>query len=72
MARSLGVDELVEEMDKELRKYQGIIYNYSQPIIDNVAESVAGINASNAVKIFGNDFDKLDELANQVIDQKKT
>ena len=70
-ARSLGVDELVEEMDKELRKYQGIIYNYSQPIIDNVAESVAGINASNAVKIFGNDFDKLDELANQVIDQIK-
>src|SRR5258706_4556380 len=70
-ARSLGVDELVEEMDKELKKYQGIVYNYSQPIIDNVAESVAGINASNAVKIFGNDFDKLDELANQVIDQIK-
>src|SRR4029077_11761821 len=66
-ARSLGVDELVEEMDKELKKYQGIIYNYSQPIIDNVAESVAGINASNAVKIFGNDFDQLVGLANPVI-----
>jgi len=23
MGKSLGVDELVEEMDKELRKYQG-------------------------------------------------
>jgi heavy metal efflux system protein len=65
------VDMLVEEMDKELKKYQGIIYNYSQPIIDNVAESVAGINASNAVKIFGDDLSKLDEIANLVIEQIK-
>jgi cobalt-zinc-cadmium resistance protein CzcA len=69
--RDISMDELVEEMDEKLTKYQGIIYNYSQPIIDNVAESVAGINASNAVKIYGDDLDKLDELANQVIDQIK-
>jgi len=62
-----STDELVEAMDKRLRKYQGIIYNYSQPIIDNVAESVAGINASNAVKIFGNDLSELDDLAQQVV-----
>jgi cobalt-zinc-cadmium resistance protein CzcA len=67
--RKLSVDELVEEMDKELKKYQGIIYNYSQPIIDNVAESVAGINASNAVKVYGDDLNKLDEIANRVIEQ---
>gem|GEM_PF-6123373 len=42
------------------------MYNYSQPIIDNVAEAVAGINASLAVKIFGNDLEKLDELADSV------
>jgi len=42
------------------------VYNYSQPIIDNVAEAVAGINASLAVKIFGNDLEKLDELADSV------
>jgi cobalt-zinc-cadmium resistance protein CzcA len=67
--RKLSMDDLVEEMDKELKKYQGIVYNYSQPIIDNVAESVAGINASNAVKIYGDDLSKLDEIANQVIEQ---
>ncbi len=61
------MDDLVEEMDKRLRNYQGIIYNYSQPIIDNVAEAVAGINASNAVKIYGDDLQTLDNLANQVI-----
>ncbi len=64
---NISMDGLVEEMDKKLKKYQGIVYNYSQPIIDNVAESVAGINASNAVKIYGDDLDRLDELANEVI-----
>ncbi len=69
--RKISMDQLVEEMDKVLKNYQGIVYNYSQPIIDNVAEAVAGINASNAVKIYGDDLDKLDEIANKVIDQIK-
>lgn len=67
--RKISMDDLVREMDDSLTKYQGIGYNYSQPIIDNVAESVAGINASNAVKIYGDDLDKLDEIANKVIKQ---
>lgn len=69
--RSISLDDLVEQMDKKLKKYQGIDYNYSQPIIDNVAEAVAGINASNAVKIYGDDLDKLDEYANKVMAQIK-
>lgn len=68
----LSTDQLVERMDKRLRKFQGIVYNYSQPIIDNVAESVAGINASNAVKIFGNDLNVLDDLAEQIMRQIET
>lgn len=61
------MDNLIEEMDVKLKKYQGINYNYSQPIIDNVAEAVAGMNANNAVKIFGPDLDVLDELASKVL-----
>ncbi len=67
--RHISMDGLVEEMDVQLKKYQGIVYNYSQPIIDNVAESVAGINASNAVKIYGDDLEQLDQIANKVIIQ---
>jgi cobalt-zinc-cadmium resistance protein CzcA len=67
--RSISVDNLIDEMDKRLKNYQGIVYNYSQPIIDNVAEAVAGINASNAVKIYGADLDVLDKLSNDVIAQ---
>lgn len=65
--RMIRMDDLIEEMDARLRKYQGINYNYSQPIIDNVAEAVAGMNANNAVKIFGSDLDILDVLANEVL-----
>ncbi|MBO9154288.1 efflux RND transporter permease subunit [Chitinophaga sp. GCM10012297] len=67
--RKITMDQLVEKMDKRLKQYQGVGYNYSQPIIDNVAEAVAGINASNAVKIFGDDLGELDKLANQVIER---
>jgi cobalt-zinc-cadmium resistance protein CzcA len=69
--RKITLDDLIEQMDKKLKKFQGINYNYSQPIIDNVAEAVAGMNASNAVKIYGDDLNKLDEYANQVLAQIK-
>ncbi len=69
--KGYDMEKIIAEMDKELSNYQGIIYNYSQPIIDNVAEAVAGIKASNAVKIYGSDLDKLDEYATLVINQIK-
>ncbi|GAB4044561.1 efflux RND transporter permease subunit [Spirosoma jeollabukense] len=65
--RKISVDELIEEMDTKLKNFQGINYNYSQPIIDNVAEAVAGMNASNAVKIFGSDLSELDKYADAII-----
>lgn len=65
--RKITTDELIEEMDTKLKQFQGINYNYSQPIIDNVAEAVAGMNASNAVKIFGDDLEVLNDKANEVI-----
>jgi len=65
--RKISVEQLVDEMDTRLRQYPGVVYNYSQPIIDNVHEAVAGINADLAVKIFGNDLEKLDKLADSTL-----
>ncbi len=65
--RKISVEELVDEMDARLSQYPGVVYNYSQPIIDNVHEAVAGINADLAVKIFGNDLNKLDKLADSTL-----
>jgi len=65
------VDDLIGDMDKQLSKFPGIVYNYSQPIRDNVAEAVAGVPASLAVKIFGPDFNVLDTTAKAVMAQLK-
>lgn len=69
--RKISQDQLIEEMDKKLKQFQGINYNYSQPIIDNVAEAVAGMNASNAVKIYGDDLETLNQKANEVLEAIK-
>jgi cobalt-zinc-cadmium resistance protein CzcA len=66
--RGLSEEELIAQMDEQLKKFPGIVFNYSQPIRDNVEEAVAGVNASMAVKIFGPDFHTLDSLADKVKD----
>jgi heavy metal efflux system protein len=70
--RKITENELIAEMDEQFKKYPGIVFNYSQPIRDNVEEAVSGVNASLAVKIFGNDFNELDKAADEVMDQLKT
>jgi cobalt-zinc-cadmium resistance protein CzcA len=65
--RNITQEELIAQMDKKLSQFPGITYNYSQPIIDNVAEAVAGVPASMAVKIFGPDFTVLDHKADAVM-----
>ena len=59
-------EKLIDAMDTRLTKFPGIIYNYSQPILDNVEEAVSGVKGELAVKIYGNNFDKLGEMADTV------
>jgi len=68
----LTEEQLIDDMDQQLRKLPGIVLNYSQPIRDNVEEAVAGVNAALAVKIFGPDFHVLDSLSKSVAAQLKT
>ncbi len=70
--RDISTEQLVEEMDAKLKQYPGVVYNYSQPIIDNVAEAVAGINASLAVKIFGDNLTVLNSKADSIAAILKT
>lgn len=70
--RKITGEQLIDEMDAQLRKFPGITFNYSQPIRDNVEEAVAGVNAAMAVKIFGPDFKELDDKADSVLNVLKT
>jgi cobalt-zinc-cadmium resistance protein CzcA len=66
--RKITMDELIDQMDKKLKEYQGITYNYSQPISDNVAEAVAGFKAENGIKIYGDNLETLDKYSKQVLE----
>jgi cobalt-zinc-cadmium resistance protein CzcA len=69
--KGLTEEKLIDDMDEQLRKIPGVVFNYSQPIRDNVEEAVAGVNAALAVKIFGPDFQVLDSTARVVKDVLK-
>jgi len=70
--KGLSEDDLIDAMDAQLKKIPGAVFNYSQPIRDNVEEAVAGVNAALAVKIFGPDFNVLDQKADEVLNVLKT
>jgi len=64
--RKITKDEFIDEMKSTLSEYQGISFNFSQPIMDNVEEAVSGVKGSLAVKIFGQDLDSLEKLGDTV------
>jgi cobalt-zinc-cadmium resistance protein CzcA len=60
-------EELTLAMNQELRDtFPGVDWNFSQYIRDNVTEALAGVKGDNAVKIFGPDLNKLEQLAAEV------
>lgn len=60
-------DELIGAMDRELEKIPGVIWNFSQPISDNVEEAVSGVKGELAVKIYGDDLKTLEEKGNEIV-----
>ncbi len=56
-------EKLIAAIDKELSKFPGVIWNYSQPISDNMEEAVSGVKGELAVKLYGDDLRKLEHSA---------
>jgi cobalt-zinc-cadmium resistance protein CzcA len=61
-------DELIAAMNRELDKTPGVIWNFSQPIEDNVEEAVSGIKGELAVKIYGDDLKVLEQKGQEIVD----
>jgi heavy metal efflux system protein len=59
-------DALIDQMQKEFQVFPNVSFNFSQNIQDNVEEAMSGVKGENSLKIFGDDFDKLSELAERV------
>jgi cobalt-zinc-cadmium resistance protein CzcA len=59
-------EELIAAMNRALDKYPGAEWNFSQPIEDNVGETMTGTKGSLALKIFGDDLKILEQKGEEV------
>jgi heavy metal efflux system protein len=59
-------DELIGAMNRSLALIPGVIWNFSQPISDNVEEAVSGVKGELAVMLYGNDLHTLEAKADQI------
>lgn len=70
--KGLTKEQLIHQMETELRQIPGVDYNFSQTIQDNVEESMSGVKGENSIKLFGDDLEKLESTANKISDVMKT
>jgi cobalt-zinc-cadmium resistance protein CzcA len=60
-------ERLIAAMQRELDKIPGVIWNFSQPIADNMEEAVSGVKGQLATKVYGDDLKVLEEKADQIV-----
>jgi cobalt-zinc-cadmium resistance protein CzcA len=59
--------QLIAAMDRELEKIPGVLWNFSQPIADNMEEAVSGVKGELAIKVYGDDLVKLEQTGDQIV-----
>jgi cobalt-zinc-cadmium resistance protein CzcA len=60
-------EELIAAMERAVARYPGAIWNFSQPIEDNVGETMTGTKGALALKIFGDDLKTLEQKGEEVV-----
>jgi cobalt-zinc-cadmium resistance protein CzcA len=60
-------DELIAGMNRELEKIPGVLWNFSQPIEDNMEEAVSGVKGELATKVYGDDLKVLEDKADEIV-----
>jgi cobalt-zinc-cadmium resistance protein CzcA len=60
-------EQLIAAMDRELEKIPGVLWNFSQPIADNMEEAVSGVKGELAVKLYGDDLRTLEAKGTEII-----
>jgi len=65
-------EDLIAAMDKELEKIPGVLWNFSQPIADNMEEAVSGVKGQLAVKIYGDDLRVLEQTGDTMVAVMRT
>ena len=65
-------EELIAAMNRELVEIPGVIWNFSQPISDNMEEAVSGVKGELAIKVYGDDLKTLEEMGAQIVGVMRT
>jgi heavy metal efflux system protein len=65
-------DEVIAAMNRELDKIPGAIWNFSQPISDNMEEAVSGVKGQLSTKVYGDDLHVLEEKAEEIVKVMRT
>jgi cobalt-zinc-cadmium resistance protein CzcA len=65
-------DELIAAMSRELDKVPGAIWNFSQPIADNMEEAVSGVKGELAIKVYGDDLKTLEAKGDEIVGVMRT
>ena len=60
-------EALIAAMDRELEKIPGALWNFSQPIADNMEEAVSGVKGQLAIKIYGDDLKTLEAKGDEIV-----
>jgi heavy metal efflux system protein len=61
-------ERLIAAVDRELAKIPGVIWNFSQPIADNMEEAVSGVKGQLATKVYGDDLRALEEVGDKIVE----
>jgi cobalt-zinc-cadmium resistance protein CzcA len=59
--------KLIEALNSEVSKIPGVVWNFSQPIADNMEEAVSGVKGELAVKIYGTDLKTLEQKGDEIV-----
>ena len=60
-------EALIAAMDRELEKLPGVLWNFSQPIADNMEEAVSGVKGELAIKVYGDDLKTLEQKGDEIV-----
>jgi heavy metal efflux system protein len=60
-------DQLIAALDQEAEKIPGAVWNFSQPIADNMEEAVSGVKGELAIKVYGTDLKLLEDKADEIM-----
>ena len=67
--KGMTKDQLIREMEDKLNDVPGIEPSFSQPVRDQILESISQIDGQIVIKLFGDDTVALKRYANQLLDK---